>query len=149
MKEVCKRKLFICFCTEFLWFSLLGTPTRNEKFLACVASGKWILHKSYLEDCRKAKRFVRVSKFVLIWIFVASEVFAFGGGGDSMAKNANPFFSSFVFFHNSRNKNNRNLKCLSILFKKLRQWEWGEGSLQCSSPLQVPCDRLYWVIWYQ
>lgn len=45
-------------CTHLI----VGTPTRNEKFLACVASGKWVLHKSYFEDCRKAKRFVREEK---------------------------------------------------------------------------------------
>lgn len=45
-------------CTHLI----AGTPTRNEKFLACVASGKWVLHKSYFEDCRKAKRFVREDK---------------------------------------------------------------------------------------
>lgn len=33
-------------------------PTRNEKFLACVATGKWVLHKSYFEACRRERRFV-------------------------------------------------------------------------------------------
>ena len=31
---------------------------RNEKYLAAVASGKWILHKSYLEASREASKFV-------------------------------------------------------------------------------------------
>ena len=31
---------------------------RNEKFLASVAAGKWVLHKSYLEASREAGHFV-------------------------------------------------------------------------------------------
>lgn len=38
----------------------LGKPTRNEKFLASVASGKWVLHKSYFEACRQERQFVQV-----------------------------------------------------------------------------------------
>ena len=33
--------------------------TRNEKYLAAVASGKWILHKSYLEASREAGHFIK------------------------------------------------------------------------------------------
>ncbi|XP_061181170.1 DNA topoisomerase 2-binding protein 1-like [Saccostrea echinata] len=36
-----------------------GVPARNEKFLACVASGKWVLHKSYFEACRQEGKFVQ------------------------------------------------------------------------------------------
>ncbi|KAK6180631.1 hypothetical protein SNE40_008642 [Patella caerulea] len=36
-----------------------GCPGRNEKFLACVAAGKWILHKSYFEACRQQHKFVQ------------------------------------------------------------------------------------------
>lgn len=32
--------------------------TRNEKYLAAVAAGKWVLHKSYLEASREAGFFV-------------------------------------------------------------------------------------------
>ena len=32
--------------------------SRNEKYLAAVASGKWILHKSYLEASREAGHFI-------------------------------------------------------------------------------------------
>ncbi|KAK3591402.1 hypothetical protein CHS0354_005324 [Potamilus streckersoni] len=42
-------------CTHLI----VGTPARNEKFLACVASGKWVLHKSYLEACREQNRFIQ------------------------------------------------------------------------------------------
>ncbi|XP_070546626.1 DNA topoisomerase 2-binding protein 1-like [Ptychodera flava] len=38
---------------------VVGTPTRNEKYLAALASGKWVLHKSYLEACRQAEEFVQ------------------------------------------------------------------------------------------
>ncbi|XP_035827275.1 DNA topoisomerase 2-binding protein 1-A isoform X2 [Aplysia californica] len=41
-------------CTHLI----VGQPTRNEKFLSCVASGKWVLHKSFLEACRKEGKFV-------------------------------------------------------------------------------------------
>ena len=40
-----------------------GNPTRNEKYLAALATGKWVLHKSYLEACRVEKGFVEVSSF--------------------------------------------------------------------------------------
>ena len=33
-------------------------PYRNEKFLASVAAGKWVLHKSFLEASREANSFV-------------------------------------------------------------------------------------------
>ena len=32
--------------------------TRNEKYLAAVAAGKWVLHKSFLEASREAGYFV-------------------------------------------------------------------------------------------
>nr|XP_006821607.1 PREDICTED: DNA topoisomerase 2-binding protein 1-like [Saccoglossus kowalevskii] len=37
---------------------VVGSPTRNEKYLAALASGKWVLHKSYLEACRQAEHFI-------------------------------------------------------------------------------------------
>lgn len=42
-------------CTHLV----IGVPARNEKFLACVASGKWVLHKSYFEACRQEGKFVQ------------------------------------------------------------------------------------------
>ncbi|XP_033732968.1 LOW QUALITY PROTEIN: DNA topoisomerase 2-binding protein 1-like [Pecten maximus] len=41
-------------CTHLV----IGLPSRNEKFLASVASGKWVLHKSYFEACRQEGKFV-------------------------------------------------------------------------------------------
>ncbi|GAB1609328.1 DNA topoisomerase 2-binding protein 1-like [Argonauta hians] len=41
---------------------VVGCPARNEKYLACMAAGKWILHKSYFEDCRRTKKFVQEDK---------------------------------------------------------------------------------------
>lgn len=38
----------------------LDNVTRNEKFLASLAAGKWVLHKSYFEACRQEQRFVEV-----------------------------------------------------------------------------------------
>ncbi|KAL3835828.1 hypothetical protein ACJMK2_021298 [Sinanodonta woodiana] len=46
-------------CTHLI----VGTPARNEKFLACVASGKWVLHKSYLEACREQNTFIQEDLF--------------------------------------------------------------------------------------
>ena len=37
----------------------MDLPFRNEKFLASVAAGKWVLHKSYLEASREAGLFVQ------------------------------------------------------------------------------------------
>ncbi|XP_071788346.1 DNA topoisomerase 2-binding protein 1-like isoform X1 [Asterias amurensis] len=45
---------FVPSCTHIV----VGNPTRNEKYLACLASGKWVLHKSFLEASRKAGEFV-------------------------------------------------------------------------------------------
>lgn len=39
---------------------IVGTPLRNEKYLAAMAAGKWILHRSYLEACRSVSRFIQV-----------------------------------------------------------------------------------------
>ncbi|CAL1538270.1 unnamed protein product [Lymnaea stagnalis] len=38
---------------------ILGQPARNEKCLSCIAAGKWVLHKSYLEACRKEGKFAQ------------------------------------------------------------------------------------------
>ncbi|KAM9337511.1 DNA topoisomerase 2-binding protein 1 [Symphorus nematophorus] len=38
---------------------IVGTPLRNEKYLAAMAAGKWILHRSYLEACRSVSRFIQ------------------------------------------------------------------------------------------
>ncbi|XP_064187050.1 DNA topoisomerase 2-binding protein 1 isoform X2 [Anguilla rostrata] len=37
---------------------IVGHPLRNEKYLAAMAAGKWILHRSYLEACRAVGHFV-------------------------------------------------------------------------------------------
>lgn len=37
---------------------ILGQPLKNEKFLASVASGLWVLHKNYIESCEQAGYFV-------------------------------------------------------------------------------------------
>jgi len=39
---------------------ILKQLTRNEKFLCSLASGKWILHTSYLDECEKADKFIEV-----------------------------------------------------------------------------------------
>uniref|UniRef100_A0A7M4EKL8 DNA topoisomerase II binding protein 1 n=1 Tax=Crocodylus porosus TaxID=8502 RepID=A0A7M4EKL8_CROPO len=47
--------LIIEICTH----TVVGHPLRNEKFLASMAAGKWVLHRSYLEACRAARCFVQ------------------------------------------------------------------------------------------
>uniref|UniRef100_A0A8D3E031 DNA topoisomerase II binding protein 1 n=1 Tax=Scophthalmus maximus TaxID=52904 RepID=A0A8D3E031_SCOMX len=42
---------------------IVGTPLRNEKYLAAMAAGKWILHRSYLEACRSVARFIQEEEY--------------------------------------------------------------------------------------
>ncbi|XP_070586677.1 DNA topoisomerase 2-binding protein 1-like isoform X2 [Erythrolamprus reginae] len=52
---VLEKQCFDLSCTH----TIVGQPLRNEKFLASMAAGKWVLHRSYLEACRAAHRFVK------------------------------------------------------------------------------------------
>lgn len=47
---------FTTACTHLV----VGKASRTEKYLGACAAGKWVLHKSYLEACRAASRFVEV-----------------------------------------------------------------------------------------
>ncbi|XP_009975591.1 PREDICTED: DNA topoisomerase 2-binding protein 1 [Tauraco erythrolophus] len=51
---VLEKQCFDPSCTHIV----VGYPLRNEKFLASMAAGKWVLHRSYLEACRGAGCFV-------------------------------------------------------------------------------------------
>uniref|UniRef100_A0A8C5I1R1 BRCT domain-containing protein n=1 Tax=Gouania willdenowi TaxID=441366 RepID=A0A8C5I1R1_GOUWI len=42
---------------------IVGSPLRNEKYLAAMAAGKWILHRSYLEACRSVGCFIQEDEF--------------------------------------------------------------------------------------
>ncbi|XP_069015761.1 DNA topoisomerase 2-binding protein 1 isoform X2 [Embiotoca jacksoni] len=42
---------------------IVGTPLRNEKYLAAMAAGKWILHRRYLEACRAAGLFIQEDEY--------------------------------------------------------------------------------------
>ncbi|CAL8293832.1 unnamed protein product [Lota lota] len=46
-------------CTHII----VGNPLRNEKYLAAMAAGKWILHRSYLEACRAAGHFLQEDEY--------------------------------------------------------------------------------------
>lgn len=48
-------------CTHFI----TTKPTRSEKHLAAIASGKWLLNVSFLEDSGKAGRFVEEEPYEL------------------------------------------------------------------------------------
>uniref|UniRef100_A0A8B9VKG5 DNA topoisomerase II binding protein 1 n=1 Tax=Anas zonorhyncha TaxID=75864 RepID=A0A8B9VKG5_9AVES len=52
---VLEKQCFDPSCTHII----VGHPLRNEKFLASMAAGKWVLHRSYLEACRAAGCFVQ------------------------------------------------------------------------------------------
>lgn len=39
-------------------------PSRNEKFLSCIASGKWVLHKAFVEASKNNGGFVQVSQLI-------------------------------------------------------------------------------------
>lgn len=52
--SVIEKQCFDPSCTHIV----VGQPLRNEKYLASVAAGKWVLHRSYLEACRTAGHFV-------------------------------------------------------------------------------------------
>uniref|UniRef100_A0A8D0C1Z5 DNA topoisomerase II binding protein 1 n=1 Tax=Salvator merianae TaxID=96440 RepID=A0A8D0C1Z5_SALMN len=52
---VLEKQCFDPSCTH----TIVGHPLRNEKFLASMAAGKWVLHRSYLEACRAAQHFVK------------------------------------------------------------------------------------------
>ncbi|KAK2517129.1 Topbp1 [Columba guinea] len=52
---VLEKQCFDPSCTHIV----VGHPLRNEKFLASMAAGKWVLHRSYLEACTGAGCFVQ------------------------------------------------------------------------------------------
>ena len=54
------RVIFSC----SVFYLLLGSPTRNEKFLSCIAAGKWVLHKSYLEKALQNSAFPDVRELL-------------------------------------------------------------------------------------
>lgn len=41
-------------------------PSRNEKTLACIAAGKWILHTSYATESYKSNKLLDVRIFFII-----------------------------------------------------------------------------------
>ena len=67
--------------------------TRNEKLLACIASGTWVLHKSYLEASREEGKFVSVSKEKIRPSFTYSPKVAMIWGGKivKLVINSNKF----------------------------------------------------------
>ncbi|XP_063308235.1 DNA topoisomerase 2-binding protein 1 [Pelobates fuscus] len=56
---VIDKQCFDPSCTHII----VGQPLRNEKYLASMAAGKWVLHRSYLEACRRAKRFIQEEEY--------------------------------------------------------------------------------------
>ncbi|XP_078055061.1 DNA topoisomerase 2-binding protein 1 [Mustelus asterias] len=56
---VLDRQCFDPSCTHII----VGQPLRNEKYLASMAAGKWVLHRSYLEACRAAAKFIQEENY--------------------------------------------------------------------------------------
>ncbi|XP_061443037.1 DNA topoisomerase 2-binding protein 1 isoform X2 [Rhineura floridana] len=56
---VLEKQCFDLSCTH----TIVGHPIGNEKFLASMAAGKWVLHCSYLDACRAAQRFLEEEDF--------------------------------------------------------------------------------------
>ncbi|XP_061569064.1 DNA topoisomerase 2-binding protein 1 [Cololabis saira] len=56
---VLDRQSFDSSCSHII----VGSPLRNEKYLAAMAAGKWILHRSYLEACRCVGHFVQEDEY--------------------------------------------------------------------------------------
>ncbi|KAM6900354.1 DNA topoisomerase 2-binding protein 1 [Xenentodon cancila] len=56
---VLDRQSFDSSCSHII----VGSPLRNEKYLAAMAAGKWILHRSYLEACRAVGQFVQEDEY--------------------------------------------------------------------------------------
>ncbi|XP_063063142.1 DNA topoisomerase 2-binding protein 1 isoform X2 [Engraulis encrasicolus] len=56
---VLERQSFDPSCTHII----VGHPLRNEKYLAAMAAGKWILHRSYLEACRAEGHFIEEDEY--------------------------------------------------------------------------------------
>ncbi|XP_078519985.1 DNA topoisomerase 2-binding protein 1 isoform X1 [Lissotriton helveticus] len=52
---VLEKQCFDPSCTHII----VGHPLRNEKYLASMAAGKWVLHRSFLESCRAVGHFVQ------------------------------------------------------------------------------------------
>lgn len=59
---VLEKQSFDPSCTHVV----VGYPLRNEKYLAAMAAGKWILHRSYLEACRAEGHFIKVCVCVCV-----------------------------------------------------------------------------------
>lgn len=46
---------------------IIEKPIRSEKLLCCIASGKWVLHTSYLDSCYETRQFLPVRmNFILL-----------------------------------------------------------------------------------
>ncbi|XP_016345526.1 DNA topoisomerase 2-binding protein 1 [Sinocyclocheilus anshuiensis] len=56
---VLEKQSFDPSCTHVI----VGYPLRNEKYLAAMAAGKWILHRSYLEACRAEGHFIEEEQY--------------------------------------------------------------------------------------
>nr|XP_055037892.1 DNA topoisomerase 2-binding protein 1 [Misgurnus anguillicaudatus]XP_055037894.1 DNA topoisomerase 2-binding protein 1 [Misgurnus anguillicaudatus] len=56
---VLEKQSFDPSCTHVI----VGYPLRNEKYLAAMAAGKWVLHRSYLEACRAEGRFIQEDQY--------------------------------------------------------------------------------------
>ncbi|MGH0124510.1 UNVERIFIED_CONTAM: hypothetical protein FKN15_018997 [Acipenser sinensis] len=90
---VLEKQCFDPSCTHII----VGHPMRNEKYLASMAAGKWILHRSYLEACRAVGHFIEVG--------VTSFIFFFPAGGVVLEKQCfDPSCTHIIVGHPMRNE---------------------------------------------
>lgn len=58
MVKLAEWSLTTVTCASFVILLRVGRASRTEKFLGACAAGKWVLRKTYLEECRSAQHFV-------------------------------------------------------------------------------------------
>lgn len=49
---------------------LMHQPSRSEKYLCSLASGKWILHPNYIDACLEKNCFLPVCKIIFIFKYL-------------------------------------------------------------------------------
>jgi topoisomerase (DNA) II binding protein 1 len=64
------------FC-EDVTHVLMSQPSKSEKYLCSLASGKWILHPSYIDACLEKNCFLPVSKNINYKIIIYNHIFNF------------------------------------------------------------------------
>ena len=51
---------------------IIEKPIRSEKLLCCIASGKWVLHTSYLDSCYESRQFLPVRFSIIFYVLLSN-----------------------------------------------------------------------------